>query len=126
MVKQEDMASRASRAAQGDPALAAPEARGSAAWTPGPWTNGTPRHQTRCVWSPTGRLIAEVCARLGADAERAKADARLIASAPELYEALAFFVGMTAARPDIYALMGPTEREAISKAEAALAKAEGR
>ena len=54
--------------------------------------------------------------------EEAEANARLIAAAPELLEALKDLVR----RYDPYAMTGPTEGERVlAQAEAAIAKAEG-
>jgi hypothetical protein len=84
-----DMASNASRAAHGDPAHAAPKAQPSAAHTPGPWVKGR-------YGELQGSDGATVCVKgLGVSISLsgdpypvAEANARLIAAAPDMYEAL--------------------------------------
>lgn len=60
------------------------EKPGSAAHTPGPWTTQATEHGIT-VYSTAGRDVADVLSDGGSEAI---ADARLIAAAPELLEAL--------------------------------------
>lgn len=71
--------------------MSAPQER-AAAWTPGPWTAGTARKDSNfggystLVHGPEVARIAKVYGGNRDDRETAKANARLIASAPALAE----------------------------------------
>ena len=85
--------------------------------TPGPWTYaiGQGLYEQRYVIDSTpGRALA-VCAGFE---PRNEANARLIAAAPELLEALEAFKAI-----DAFDGWHPKYRDAIAKAEAAIAKA---
>ena len=94
---------------------AASDAEPSAAFTPGPWRAGG----SLAVWQEAGGVVAQCYWVSGAiDVDVAEANARLIAAAPELYEALR--------------LIRAEQREGYccdatrAAADAALAKAEGK
>ena len=61
-------------------------------FTPGPWQRGP--YDPRLVFGKDGGLIAECCR---GDATEDLANARLIAAAPMLYEALVMLVGSAGA-----------------------------
>jgi hypothetical protein len=84
--------------------------------TPGPWTHGV-HDETLIVGG--GRVVAEVWGYAPTDHERMEVDARLIAAAPEMLEAL------QRALPEIAVAFGP-ESEVVAECRAAIAKAEGR
>lgn len=87
--------------------------------TPGPWTNSPPRVSLDgdCfVYGPEGLAIARVYGVCPRDTDAREANARLIAAAPELYEALKYTHEFMRG-----AFVGP-----FPGIEAALAKAEGR
>jgi hypothetical protein len=97
------------------------------AFTPGPWYVTPPqdlgsRGQQVHIMGGKGATrwgVAIVGTAEAKDADTQSANARLIAAAPELYEALAEMVGL-------YGLCSEIEEcAACSKAQAALAKARG-
>lgn len=81
-------------------------------WTKGPWRLAP--YDSRLIWDARGLCVADLTSpdRLGYSAE---ADARLIAAAPDLYEALEAFLQLDDAN----------HQAAIDKARAALARARG-
>lgn len=103
------------------------------AHTPGPWTVSQPWSGFSSIKGPEGQLIFGLAAG-GADearpADECEANARLIAAAPDLLEALKAVSDMLMARPDVIKalspLMGFAEDAAFHKASVAIAKAEGR
>ena len=87
-------------------------------YTPGPWVQARVAGSTfiRGEGTPHGPKVATV-----ADTDDVRANARLIAAAPELYEALRALVRVQDAQR-----IGPLEKgEAWKAARAALAKVEG-
>lgn len=68
--------------------------------------------------------IAMVTPRRHGDGDQ-DANARLIAAAPELRSTLLDVLAIFGARPDVWALLGPTEKLAIDAAGAAVAQADG-
>lgn len=85
--------------------------------TPGPWKTHA-LTKSHGIYDQTGTSVAKVGDAFGVCAERRAADARLIAAAPDLLEALRNLT-LTAARylPDY------NEHPDIQAAEAAIAKA---
>lgn len=84
-------------------------------WTPGPWlveSENNPDGSSLIVVDDEGLLICDTCDINCGHEEQAEANARLIASAPELFEALQVLLEFD----------GISARE---KARAALAKAGG-
>ena len=104
-------------------------------WTPGPWQvsgvrSAFPSKAAKPIWvGPDGRSIAAVMFSDLTPAEfvASNADARLIAAAPDLYEAL---VSMLTAADAYGREVSDAERkhfsDAWAKARAALAKARGK
>lgn len=93
-------------------------------FTPGPWSphgtglarSGKPEFEIH--WSKYGECVAEIV--------HGEADARLIAAAPELYEALEWAMRFVEqVRAESPAPKGGGEDIAYRKAQAALAKARG-
>lgn len=105
----------------------------SAAWTKGPWRLD-PEANGAAVIGSRGFLVADCCIfslRKGAptDAEN-RANARLIAAAPDLYEALESMVERHVAHihvliEDGHGYRDPEELEDVKVARAALSKARG-
>ena len=97
-------------------------------WTPGPWKWADDRDKTGLIYL-TGVLIAEHTDGTPWGDDMDRANAHLIAAAPELYEALEEIRDMLWSRPDISdrlrPLMGFAEEATNQKARAALAKARG-
>lgn len=95
-------------------------------FTPGPWRIPT---TSQCsVVDSQGRDVCQVST--GRDAEETIANGHLIKSAPDLYNALSFFVNAIGERragwEDISdTMLGTAERTALDDALAALAKARG-
>lgn len=87
--------------------------------TPGPWTHADRFDgEARRVLRSDGSAVAIVCPH-----EQAEADARLIAAAPDLYEA------MTGAMQYLDETLGPCDDDCeclLHSFHAAIAKAEGR
>lgn len=91
-------------------------------FTPGPWHDGGEHGWSSAVFDANGLPIA-FCSVPGQGSR--KANARLIAAAPELYEALdtlSLVVGLTAFKHE--GQRAPLQ-EAVDAARAALAKARG-
>lgn len=94
-------------------------------WTPGPWISREHPEGLAGVSLPTGRMVARCEGMFGRQhvaSSEWQANARLIAAAPELYEALAEVVAKFDVSDDA------TERNTplgIMNARAALAKATG-
>lgn len=88
-------------------------------FTPGPWVACTDEGWEGVVHSPEGRTVA-TCPW----DERAKADARLIAQAPALLEALEQLLNECDSRFD-YTEATDEEIEAMEAARAAIAQATG-
>lgn len=84
--------------------------------TPGPWTAEKNGGKGAWIKGANGEWSAMAC---GTDDENADANARLIAAAPDLLEALKVMIDITVG--DIYSL-----DPAITAARKAIAKAEGR
>ena len=104
-------------AAQSQPGCAASpatsDAQPSAAWTPGPWSREV--GAGRGAWIAGANMHGWAALACGNTDAEAEANARLIAAAPELYEALQF------ARDELRGQFG-AEYDDI---DAALAKARG-
>ncbi len=101
--------------------------------TPAPWTYQPEEHLGRpgdepnffTIHNAQGRYFADVHVLVGeADHTRAEADARLIAAAPELLEALRLFANLPAEGPPPGVMRAPWEK-AIAALVAAIAKATG-
>jgi hypothetical protein len=96
-------------------------------WTPGPWRThvGPVTGTTYIVYGSVGHVVSSIPAAC----TNGEANARLIAAAPELYDALIAVSDMLFARPDIVKviapLMGPAETAVCDAAAAAFAKALG-
>lgn len=103
--------------------------------SPTPWNQGerTPYGEEHVLWCnyhdkdgiPSTRIVAECNARFSS--EQARTDARLIAAAPDLYEALRLWVEELC--EDCQAEIGKTcdgKCEAVRRAVAALEKAGGK
>ena len=92
------------------------------AHTPGPWTTG--RSELEVV-DPKGRMIAALGAEAGANQkeEEQLSNARLIAAAPELLEALEFFFNIMHDYES--SLRKGYVKLALDQARAALARAKG-
>ncbi len=87
-------------------------------WTPGPWTTDLgPNESAEICMAPDGELIAD-CYLMTTGNGSGHANARLIAAAPELYEALQAFVNWRYAED-------PDDGSVTDAAYAALAKARG-
>lgn len=82
-------------------------------WTPGPWRVGIDR---RAIWDDEDRCIAVA----KSETHQLEANARLIAAAPDLYEALGDVAGLLM----LHAGDGIATK-AIDRARAAMAKARG-
>jgi len=89
-------------------------------WTPGPWVAALDHNSRPIVWGPGTWQIADCWHTPDG---KGWANARLIAAAPELYEALEEMTALAS---------GPTggvsaqmKRDILAKARAALAKARG-
>lgn len=96
------------------------------AHTPGPWTMR--EHPTEYglyrVFGPTRRSAVAVVVE---STDEHEADARLIAAAPELLDALREYMSQFGQGLDAHGLpYGPSQAEADRKARAVIAKAEGR
>ena len=107
-----------------EPQASPPSASIPCAWTAGPWDyerSVDPRDAER-PW--VGRLNENRFSALacGETADEAWANSRLIAAAPELYEALGELLGML---PRFSADLHPVFADAVRSARAALAKARG-
>ena len=97
--------------------------------TPGPWVvNGAGVDFRELVRFPSG-VIVSCKSKKGYDIETA----RLIAAAPDMYEALKVALGFVAAFAGYYQVAyetgsdyHPKHKEAIAQVRAALAKADGR
>lgn len=97
-------------------------------WTPGPWylrlsDNATPHiEHGDCLFDEVGELRNRICVMPAeiTQSYNSLANGRLIAAAPELFEALKFFVE----HPGVWQLCTPNS-EAMSAARAAFAKALG-
>lgn len=86
--------------------------------TPGPWSASEDKHSGHYDVSSVKEVIAQVLYVNNEAGGRGLADARLIAAAPELLEALDFMVNVSRSTPGF----SPMARE---QAERALAKARG-
>lgn len=102
----------------------------SAQHTPGPWTAlvDQMRHGRRygprmaLVTTNTGESVAIDCTGSGKDFDESAANARLIAAAPDLLEALRPFADLDTSTPsELWAIRS----ELCEAARAAIAKAEG-
>src|SRR5687768_8810194 len=109
-------------------------------WTPGPWRPRDEGPPETDVCGPDGRLLATAFPNVDHGSEppglwlvksipEAEANARLIAAAPELYEALEFIFDHIADKErgprDLYPAFGLDASRALEMARAALAKARG-
>jgi hypothetical protein len=98
-------------------------------WTPGPWRIEAPHGYAHDVVSADNNYI--ICGFGPAEYSDSTndANARLIAAAPELYEALEFVFEHIADKErgprDLYPAFGLDARRAIEMTRAALAKARG-
>lgn len=97
-------------------------------FTTGPWKNGL--DDIDCVWSPEAGEGNVICLppdeRLVASFERWRANANLISSAPDLFEAVIELTdAMLRYEMDVDADAPAAHREMMRKAYAALAKARG-
>ncbi len=97
--------------------------------TPGPWA--CDMRMAKVYSLPTNLMVASISIPNNATCQDAwPADARLIAAAPELLDALKAINDLLWLRPDIVnkisALMGEAEQATFARASAAIAKAEGR
>jgi len=94
--------------------------------TPGPWKV---EDYTQDVSRPTFYVVPATYYGTVAKTDN-PANARLIAAAPDMLEALRGIGNLLKERPDIakaiWPLMGPAEHEAFAKARAAISRAEGR
>lgn len=99
-------------------------------WTPGPW-RAEPMGKVFAIRpGQTGFLLASTCDSIGYDSGKylgeAEADARLIAAAPELYEALASVLDAWEESTNCGGSIGDAERimfGSVEDARSALAKA---
>lgn len=85
------------------------------AWTPGPWTS-----DGILIWKANSVIAQADIGDVDHIEEEREANARLIAAAPELYEALAWMAGLfnEATTEGVFS-------DALTHAHAALAKARG-
>jgi len=103
------------------------------AFTPGPWTTDycDSVHQQYEIVSPKGYTVATVLptsekGTLSDARDNDKADAHLIASAPDLYEALVEYVSAFGQALEAHNIpFGAAQRHSDRKARAALRKARG-
>lgn len=103
-----------------DTADAVPAASGERPWTPGPWAAKNHRVESMALVAYCGVNSAASATRSQYITEpEAKANARLIAAAPDLYEALA------AAEEFIAACAGEAALAIYRQAHTALARARG-
>ena len=93
-------------------------------YTPGPWAThktegngGNISDRLEIVGPEEGRKRTLIASIYGFKMPEGQANARLIAAAPELYEALVDLIG--------FVFHGKKDRQAILRATAALAKARG-
>ena len=96
-------------------------------FTPGPWTPTLVMNALGWVRAPNGQRVAIAC---GQSNDHTVANARLIAAAPDLYEALAPFASAYPGEQSPVSLDEPVVCEftmrQLKAAAAAIAKAEGR
>lgn len=98
--------------------------------TPGPWIARTPKGSWPMVFGPAAAIAKTDCSINGGDwvedLDIAEANARLIASAPELLEALEDLLYVDKKVMESCNLdHGPGDRERVERAIAAIRKAKG-
>jgi hypothetical protein len=101
--------------------------------TPGPWEIGKVNKRDKNLWwaavftpKSTGKFhIPRACDALGVDREECEGNARLIASAPELLEALRAMVARAPFIDQSVTEDGLANCEALAKARHAIRQAEG-
>jgi hypothetical protein len=97
-------------------------------WTPGPWHTGDGKAES-IIYSPAGYAVGDARTHHGRSSTgEQEANARLIAAAPELFEALEdaeFLLRMLAERPEDLGAMRDSLKRCGDDARAALAKAKG-
>jgi hypothetical protein len=99
-------------------------------WTPGPWVVEGTASATVAARHDGAAEIAEVIATGSMTHGERRANARLIAAAPDLYAALAALAAEVETIPDAMARIAPEVRvgrdnPALDRARAALARARG-
>lgn len=93
--------------------------------TPGPWEYGEERGLCREIHADNGPELFAIAQTRHGDPEICEANARLIAAAPELLEALIAFRDGGPQGGQNFAEWHESYRPAIDKARAAIAKATG-